>query len=204
MKKLCAILVALILAGGCGDGGDSGGAGPVYPPPENPPRELAVWRSWNASATPDDSVRAELWTDGKMIISGRGKMADIDLNGGQSARKWMDNFRVYDSIKSVDVREGITYIGKYAFYGAPYIASVVIAGSVDTIGPPMFNAYFVDTIAIVCRAAVPPAAGTVYGAGPGDDRIGKVTLYVPAESIDLYRAAEGWNKFLNVEAIRAD
>ena len=73
-----------------------------------------------------DNILWEFDSEGKLTISGTGKMADWSLQ-----QPWSDNaFQVV----TVEISDGITYIGDYAFNNCMYITSLSIPDSVSSIG----------------------------------------------------------------------
>lgn len=84
-----------------------------------------------------NNARWTLTADGMLTISGSGSIWSADLfgfwnpNGGQIIPRW-DNLNGY--IKQVEIQEGITAIGSYAFANCPRLTEVVIPSSVSAIG----------------------------------------------------------------------
>lgn len=76
--------------------------------------------------------------DGKLIIAGNGEMAQYSEN---NPAPWYE-FR--DQIRVITVENGVTSIGKYAFYGLSSAVSASLADSVKTIG----NHAFFECIAL--------------------------------------------------------
>ncbi|MBE5741816.1 MAG: hypothetical protein E7360_00645 [Clostridiales bacterium] len=93
--------------------------------------ESDIINSWNVSSvTGTDSVTAILfktedYTDSapeyELVFSGKGKMKDFSL-GSMPWSGYADN------VVSVTVREGVDYIGNYAFYGLDGLTQIVIDG----------------------------------------------------------------------------
>lgn len=90
----------------------------------------------------------------------------------------------------VTINEGVSIVGRYAFYRCNNIASVTIPASVTSIR----DYAFYDSLAlktVYCKAATPPAVGasilstSVLG--------GKI--YVPADSVEAYKSADGWREY---------
>ncbi len=78
-----------------------------------------------------DNILWEFDSEGKLTISGTGKMADWTLQ-----QPWSDNaFQVV----TVEISDGITYIGDYAFNNCMYLTSLSIPDSVSEIGEFAFN-----------------------------------------------------------------
>ncbi|MBR6579815.1 MAG: leucine-rich repeat protein [Ruminococcus sp.] len=78
-----------------------------------------------------DNILWEFDSEGKLTISGTGKMADWSFQ-----QPWSDNaFKVV----TAEISDGITYIGDYAFNNCMYMTSVSIPDSVSSIGEYAFN-----------------------------------------------------------------
>ena len=81
------------------------------------------------SGTCGENVQWELDDTGKLIISGSGPMDDFSSYA--STPPW---YSLRDRITSVEVRDGVTSVGKYAFFGCQYVASTELADSITNIG----------------------------------------------------------------------
>lgn len=69
------------------------------------------------SGTCGDDLKWEMdFSKSKLTISGKGKMYDYEVNNEEKASPWYE-FR--DLIPAIKFKEGMTYIGKYAFYDTP-------------------------------------------------------------------------------------
>ncbi|MCR5534002.1 MAG: leucine-rich repeat protein [Bacteroidaceae bacterium] len=96
------------------------------------------------------------------------------------------------------IPEGVTSISKYAFccessYEKEYpITSIVIPSTVTEIGDAAFT---VLDAAVCCYATIPPILGSRSFSG----RI--LTLFVPRESIDAYKNANGWKDMAHIYSI---
>ena len=101
-------------------------------------------------------------------------------------------------IKKIVIENGVTNIGTWAFEGCTLATSVTIPNSVTNIGG---NAFFNCTglCSITCEANTPPNCGD-YCLGIIDNSI---PVFVPANSVDLYKEANGWKDFTNIQAIPA-
>ena len=95
---------------------------------------------------------------------------------------------------SVTIPNSVTSIGKWAFYNCYGQTSVTIPNSVTSIG---LNAFVSCTglTSMTVEATNPPLCDNL---GMSD-----ISLYVPAGSIDAYKAADEWKKFTNIQAIPA-
>ncbi|MGN0529233.1 MAG: leucine-rich repeat protein [Eubacterium sp.] len=79
---------------------------------------------------------------GKLIISGSGEMYDYDTSSDTSGNFNPTPFYHNDSIKSVDVKEGVTSIGDAAFYCCENITDITTPKSLKRIGRSAFRCCF--------------------------------------------------------------
>ena len=123
------------------------------------------------------------------------------------------------SLTSVTIGSGVTRISDYAFGGCSSLTSIVIPNSVTTIKPVAF--YGCESLAdvtlgnsltyigddaftgcaltsITCKAVIPPVCGD-EDPFLFVDRF--IPLYVPAGSVDAYKAADTWKEFYNIHPI---
>ena len=83
-------------------------------------------------------------------------------------------------------------ISDYAFYHCG-VTSVDIPNTVSDVGSQAF--YDCRSLAkVICRAKVPPYAYYSFEGGEDDQD----AIYVPAESLDAYRADEEWGRFSHI------
>lgn len=100
------------------------------------------------------------------------------------------------------IPEDVTSIGEFAFAG-PQLTNIVIPASVSNIGRGAF--FGMPFSSVTCKATVPPSASDVflvyYSEIFDDDyeyNYKHATLFVPAESLESYRAHEEWGKFTRI------
>lgn len=98
-----------------------------------------------------------------------------------------------DALTSVTLEEGVTTIGEAAFMDCSALTTITLPASVTEIGPGAFYNNLAFT-SITCKAVTPPTITS--SAFPNIDR--EIPLYVPAESIDLYKSATDWKEFTNI------
>ena len=90
------------------------------------------------------------------------------------------------------IPNSVTSIGERAFYGCISLTSVTIPKSVTSIGYEAF--YGCESLkTVICEAIEVPEllGGYVFYYMP----LSEATLYVPAQSLDDYKAAEQWKEF---------
>ncbi|MBP5476099.1 MAG: leucine-rich repeat domain-containing protein [Paludibacteraceae bacterium] len=127
----------------------------------------------------------ELSCDGVLTIGGNG---DFTISGSWVDYPW---YEYNKSVKSVVISEGITSIGRYAFYNYPALTTVTIPEGVTAIGDYAF-AYCSAITDITCNAAEPP----VCGKDVFKDVSREAALHVPAASAEVYGTTEPWNEFV--------
>ena len=100
-------------------------------------------------------------------------------------------------LKSINIPNSVTHIRLMAFSGCSGVTSVTIGNSVSYIGDEAFYGLS-ELSSVVCKATTPPYA-LEYNFSAGSTSPYEIaTLYVPAESIDSYRAHEEWGRFTHI------
>ena len=90
---------------------------------------------------------------------------------------------------SAEIPEGITKIGDNCFWWSQ-ISSVTIPSTVSEIGRQAFS--LCDNLeSVTILATTPPTLGAFAF---NDNKSGR-KIYVPSESVDAYKAAEGWSEY---------
>ena len=105
-----------------------------------------------------------------------------------------DAFRWCESLASINIPEGVTEIGYYAF-GGTNLTSVTLPKSLTSLGR-IALAYCHSLKDVYCKAITPPAAiadSSTWGAF--DYNASDRKIYVPMESIEEYKTAEGWSDY---------
>ena len=89
------------------------------------------------------------------------------------------------------IPDSVTAIGYAAFANCDSLTSVTIGDSVTTIGRGAF-AYCSSLTSVYCKATTPPALeGTSVFNSNGCGR----KIYVPMESVEAYKSADGWSEY---------
>ena len=101
-------------------------------------------------------------------------------------------------LTSVTIPDGVTSIGNYAFQGCSGLTSITIPSSVTSIGIYAFNGCS-SLISIIVNAVTPPALNTSTNAF---NNTNNCPIYVPAASVDTYKAATYWSGYASrIQAI---
>ena len=105
-------------------------------------------------------------------------------------------------LTSVKIPNSVTSIGNYAFQNPnfPGLTTVTIPNSVTFIGK---GAFYCNNLYDVTIEATTPPTLSHWDAFMND--YANPTLYVPAESVDAYKAANNWSNYAdNIQAIPSD
>ncbi len=99
-------------------------------------------------------------------------------------------------LTSVTLPNSVTDIRSYAFRNCENLASLTIPNNVTRIGGYAFL-YCTGLTSVICKAITPPtiASTAFYGVDIS------IPLYVPAQSVAAYQAADVWKEFGNILAI---
>ncbi|MBR4645395.1 MAG: leucine-rich repeat domain-containing protein [Bacteroidaceae bacterium] len=121
-------------------------------------------------------------------------------------------------LTSITIPEGVRSIGYASFYGCNGLESITIPNNVTSIDKKTFmNCRKLKSITLgsslknikveafwecwptflACYAEIPPTCDIMTFAGTPE----KCTLYVPKNSIDAYKSAEIWKKFVSIKDI---
>ena len=97
-------------------------------------------------------------------------------------------------LETLIMSNSVTSIGRYAFEGCIVLTSITIPESVIEIGSDAFYGC-TGLTSITCEATSPPTCGeTVFY----EIDKSSIPLYVPAESIEAYKAADQWKDFKRI------
>ena len=96
-----------------------------------------------------------------------------------------------DGLTSVTIPNSVTSMGDYAFASCTDLTSVTIGSSVTSIGGWAFS-YCTSLTSVTCYTLVPPSLG--WDVWPEN----LSAFYVPLQSIETYKNAQGWMDFSDI------
>lgn len=100
-------------------------------------------------------------------------------------------FRSCTVLPSVEVPYGVSYVGEEAFRDCTILSSVSLPSSLEYMGRNVFKGCQ-SLASIKVFATKPPLVNETLG-----DINKSIPVYVPEESIEAYKAADGWCEFTN-------
>ena len=103
-----------------------------------------------------------------------------------------DAFQGCNSLTSINIPESVTSIGVRAFAMCYSLAGITIPKGVTCLGESAFSSC--ESLTSITSHAVTPPVGGADAFGGVD---ASIPVYVPAGSVDAYKAADGWNQFTN-------
>lgn len=101
-----------------------------------------------------------------------------------------DAFSGCSNLTQVIIPEQVTTIQKFAFEGCSGLNSIIIPSNVNTIGTQAFQDCS-NLKDIFCKATTPPTIPS----NPFRGCSSELKIYVPAESVSVYKTADGWKEF---------
>lgn len=97
------------------------------------------------------------------------------------------------SLTSVIIPDRVKEIFASVFYGCSSLKSVTIGAGVTIMADAVF-ANCASLKSVYCKAVTPPDAGNFMFDTNAEDFV----IYVPAQSVEAYKSADGWNQYSDV------
>ncbi len=104
------------------------------------------------------------------------------------------------NLTSVTIPNSVTSIKEETFEGCSGLKSVIIPNSVTSIEDEVFKGCS-SLKSITCEANTPPSFLVEYESQVFNHVDRSIPVYVPANSVDQYKAADEWKEFTNIQAI---
>ena len=103
-----------------------------------------------------------------------------------------NNFSVDEGLVSIDIPDSVTTIGPSPFSDSP-LRTCIIGSGVTAINSYLFynNAYMRS---LTIKATTPPTIGDYLLGGESSIEY----IYVPSESVNIYKEAEGWSDYADI------
>lgn len=109
-------------------------------------------------------------------------------------------FSSCDSLKSISIPDNVATVSRHMCAECSSLVSVTIGKNAERVSVGAFSRC--DNLrTITCYAVNPPKMGILYSERRGffdgvfyEDDCSKITLYVPAESVEAYKAAKQWKE----------
>lgn len=104
------------------------------------------------------------------------------------------NNKIYNEyITEINIPDSVTTIGQYAFANHVKCNTLNIGSGITSIGSHAFNyvGRDVEKFTMTIKAITPPTWDGYL------NNVEDISIYVPAESVDDYKAASGWSKYAN-------
>ena len=102
-------------------------------------------------------------------------------------------FNGHSNLTSINIPTGVTKIGEGAFAYCSGLTNITISNSVMEIGDYAF--FNISDVDIYINNTTPP---TIVGNDLFSTVIQNVRIYVPAQSVDKYKIAEGWKDYADI------
>lgn len=120
-------------------------------------------------------------------------LSDVTIGNSVTSIKG-DTFTGCSSLTSITIPDSVTSIGSQAFLDCSNLTSVTIGNGVTSIGDNAFGRCN-NLTGIYCKPIIPPTLNALSIENPTHRKI-----YVPTESVDAYKTAEGWKNYAdNIE-----
>ena len=109
-------------------------------------------------------------------------------------------FHSCNNLSSVTIPNSVTTLKEETFENCSALTSVIIPNSVKSIEDEVFK-FCSGLKSITCEANTPPSFLLEYESQVFYNVDRSIPVYVPANSVDQYKAADEWKEFTNIQAI---
>lgn len=153
---------------------------------------------YNCDLLNNVNIPSTVNTIGKSAFASCHSLTSINIPQGVTSIK-DSTFNYCYVLSNVTIPNTVTSIGQYVFYGCKILSDITIPSSVTSIGTNAFgfqrDGVFVN---LTVLASTPPS---IYASAISDLNP-NFAVYVPAASVDAYKAANGWSTYADkIQAI---
>ena len=156
---------------------------------------IGSWAFAQCSVLTDVSISESVTTIGGDAFRECSILEEITLPSGLT-QLGTGVFLYCDALRTITVPEGVTKIGSDTFEFCPNLSSITFPSGLTEIGPWALKGAY-NLASITCKATTPPSLGSEVFSGVNNS----IPVYVPASSVEAYKAANGWSAFTNIQPI---
>ncbi|MCI6324491.1 MAG: leucine-rich repeat domain-containing protein [Bacteroidales bacterium] len=144
---------------------------------------------WGCSALTSIVIPNSVTSIGEWAFWKCSALTSITIGNSVTSIGW-SAFYECSSLTFITIQNSVMNIEGYAFFMCSSLTSITIPNSVTSIG---CSAFLLCTslTSLTCLATTPPACGSDCFSGVPRT----IPLYVPAESVEAYKAADTWKEF---------
>lgn len=102
-----------------------------------------------------------------------------------------------DTITHLIIKDSVEYIGDWAI-DCKNLTHLTLGSGVKSVGVDFLVTLHRNNVDIYSRAVNPPLVYNLNTLFLSSCNVDRTNIYVPAQSINAYRQAEGWNRFTNI------
>ena len=102
-----------------------------------------------------------------------------------------------DTITHLIIKDSVECIGDWAI-DCKHLTHLTLGSGVESVGVDFLVTLHRNNVNIYTRAVNPPLVYNLNTLFLSSCKVDRTNIYVPAQSINAYRQAEGWNRFTNI------
>lgn len=156
---------------------------------------IEEWAFHNCSSLTSITIPESVTSIGNYAFESCYGLLSVSISGAVSIGYYA--FSECENLTTISMSDGFVSIGHYAFRNCVKLSSsITLSKNLSVVAPAAFSNCY-NLASITCEATTPP---TCYERA--FENVKKtIPVYVPAVSVEAYKAAEGWNAFSNIQPI---